>query len=242
MKKKIITAITIIFLILASLLYYFSHELSVIVPTKLHFSRVKTPEAYAVPSDRIVDAKTKDLAFKPSLSCKWFKFKTPWKLLQRHEGYTSDVFLMLSDEGMEKGMGVRIENILITSHSEYRKFQQLLDKLHLTTEYLIADFCLRTTPDDAAFLTPKDKLAIIPSMLIWKTMYTAYGSVIYRFSVNDLKCFQFSDPETPDFVYVLIFDNSNRVFIVSFIAATQEEIDSILSSIKFFPNPAIRKE
>jgi hypothetical protein len=98
---------------------------------------------------------------------------------------------------------------------------------------LIADFCLRTTPDDVAFLTPKDKLAIIPSMLILKTMYTAYGNVIYRFSVNDLKCFQFSNPETPAFLRVLVFDNLNRVFIISFIAATQEEIDSILSSIKF---------
>jgi hypothetical protein len=233
MKKKIIIAMTIIILILASLLYYFSLELSVIGATKLHYSRVKTPSAYAVPSDRIVDARAKDLAFKSSLSCKWFNFKPPWKLLERREGSASNVFFVFSDEGIRKGMEIRIENILLTSHSEYRKFQQLLDKLNLTSEYLIADFCLRTTPDDAAFLTPKDKLAIIPSMLIWKTMYAAYGSVIYRFSVNDLKCFQFSNPETPAFVRVLIFDNLNRVFIISFIAATQEEIDSILSSIKF---------
>ncbi len=224
-KKKIIIAITIIILILASLLYYFSLELSVIVATKLHYSRVKTPSAYAVPLDRIVDAKAKD--FKSSLSCKWFKFKTPWKLLERHEGSTSNVFLVFSDESIRKGMEIGVENILITSHSEYRNFQPLLDKLNLTSEYLIADFCLRTTPDDVAFLTPKDKLAIIPSMLILKTMYTAYGNVIYRFSVNDLKCFQFSNPETPAFLRVLVFDNLNRVFI------TQEEIDSILSSIKF---------
>ncbi len=233
MKKGIFISITIIILILASLLYYFSLELSVIVPIKLHYSRVKTPSAYAVPSDRIIDAKAKDLAFKPSLSCEWFKFKTPWKLVERFEGSTSNVLLVFSDEGIRKDMEIRIENILITSHSEYRNFQQLLNKLNLTSEYLIADFCLRTTPDDAAFLTPKDKLAMIPSLLILKMMYTPYGKVIYRFSVNDLKCFQFSNPETPESVRVLIFDNLNRVFIVSFIAATQNEIDSILSSIKF---------
>jgi hypothetical protein len=232
-KKKIIIATAIIILVLSSLLYYFSLELSVIGATKLHYSRAKTPSAYAVPSDRVVDAKAKDLAFKSSLSCKWFKFKAPWKLLERHEGSTSNVFFVFSDESVRKGMEIGIENILITNHSEYRNFQPLLDKLNLTFEYLIADFCLRTTPDDAAFLAPRDKLAIVPSMLIWKTMYAAYGSVTYRFSVNDLKCFQFSNPETADFVRVLIFDNSNRVFIISFIAATQEEIDSILSSIKF---------
>jgi hypothetical protein len=116
-KKKIIIAITIIILILASLLYCFSLELSVIVPTKLRYSRVKTPSAYAVPSDRIVDAKAKDLAFKSSFSCKWFKFKTPWKLLERHEGSMSNVFLVFSDESIRKGMEISIENILITSHS-----------------------------------------------------------------------------------------------------------------------------
>lgn len=232
-KKKVIITITVLILILASLSCYFSLELSVLVPTKLHYSTVKTPSAYFVPSDRIVDGKAEDLAFKSSLSCKWFKFKTPWELQSKHEGSISNVFLVFSDHGVRKGIEIRIENILITNHSKYHNFQQLLDKLNLTSEYLIADFCLRTTPDDAAFLTPKDKLAIIPSMLIWKDMYTVYGKIIYRFSVNDLKCFQFNNPESPNFVRVLIFDNLNRVFIINFMAATQEEIDSILSSIKF---------
>jgi hypothetical protein len=235
-KKKVFITIVLIILIIGSLDYLFSPQLTAFILNKYYFSREKTPELYAVPADRIPNPNAIDLTSKPRLSCKWFQFKTPWRLLSKREVSASNTIFIFSDEDVRKAIIVekRLDELLFTNHPAFSDFRQLSAARDLTSEYSITDFCLRTTPEDVPFLFPRDKVAITTMMLFLKGGYARPGTEIFRFPINDLKCIQFRNPQKPSQTVVLLFDNADRVFQISFIPpSSQDEIDSILSSITF---------
>ena len=65
-----------------------------------------------------------------------------------------------------------------------------------------------------------------------KGLYSVYGNVIYKFNLDNVRGFQFGNPQTTKNIYVHLFNEKDQVFRLHFIAATQAEIDFILSSIE----------
>ena len=108
----------------------------------------------------------------------------------------------------------------------------LLGEKNLKLEYDIINLCLNTSPDQATLFTPLKDLVKISTMLVLRAAFIA--DKIYKFSINNLKGFQFVTNENPNFVRVHLFDSKNQHFEITLISVSQDEIDFILSSIKMF--------
>ena len=98
----------------------------------------------------------------------------------------------------------------------------------------LVNLILHTTPDHASLLKPYRDLLKIPPILIWRVLYTHLGDVIYNFELDNLRGFQFGDPQDTEHIYVLLFCNKFMVFRLHFIGATQDEIDYMLTTVEFF--------
>lgn len=236
-SKKIIGLITIL-LVVFGVIFYLSIRLTIVVPTKLFHSKIKTPEAYLVPINheiRIGD-QVPELSYK--LLFKNIRFTVPWELRKRTELDYSILFEFVNKKGISISLQGKDESILSGLMDEgVSKFQEsklIFGEENLISEYALVNLILHTTPDHASLLKPYRDLLKIPPILIWRVLYTHLGDVIYNFELDNLRGFQFGDPQDTEHIYVLLFCNKFMVFRLHFIGATQDEIDYMLTTVEFF--------
>ena len=79
--KKIIISISIIVTVLIVGGFFLYPRLSIIIPTKMFFSKNKTPKAYIIPVERLIKTSFGDIDSISEHSCEWFKFKVPWEII-----------------------------------------------------------------------------------------------------------------------------------------------------------------
>ena len=235
-SKKFIVPITILLIILGTI-SYFSDRLKIVVPTKLYFSKNKTPGAYLIPVSRTLWPVKKEFKTSYNLSCNNFRFAVPWKLREKTELDRITVFAFVNKKGISISPLVKDEAILngylAEGPSEFQKTKLLFGEENLKSEYTFVNLILHTSPDHASILKPLRNLARIPPLLILKSIYSPLGDVIYKFRSENLKGFQFGNPQTTENVRVHVFNERGQVFKLHFVRATQDEIDHMLASIEF---------
>jgi len=126
-----------------------------------------------------------------------------------------------------------LKGLLKDDSNETQKAEFLYGGDNLESEYAFVNLILHTTPDQANLFKPLPELARVHPLLLYKLLYSNLGDVIYKFRINDLKVFQFGNPQNTEHVYIHLFNNDDQVYRLQFVRATQAEIDYILSQIKF---------
>ena len=235
-SKKFIVPVTILLIILGTI-SYFSDSLKIVLPTKLFYTKNKTPRSYLIPISRILRPVKKEFKTSHNLSCNNFRFTVPWELREKIEFNYSTEFIFVNKKGISispqsKDDGI-LKGFLEEGPSKFQETKLLFGEENLKSEYALVNLILHTTPDHASLLKPYRDLAKIPSILILRNLYSHLGDVIYNFELDNLKGFQFGDPQNAENVYGLVFNEEDEVFRLHFIRATQTEIDYILSTIEF---------
>jgi hypothetical protein len=235
-KKVIIPVASLIFIL--GFLIYFSDRLTLVIIAKFVFSKTKTPEAYLIPILREVKLSQKKFKANSILSYKQIKLKAPWELREKLDLDLSTFFTFVNKKGISIEQQSTDESILQSllkeEPLEVQKYNLLFGEENLKSEYAIVNLILNTTPDQAGISKPLPELARIHPLLIGKALYAHLGDVIYKFKANNLKGFQFGNPQNTENVRVHVFNEKDQVFRLHFIRATQAEIDYILSTIEFF--------
>lgn len=241
MKKT--TLLIFIFIIFFIGLLYIYPRISIYKDMKTKFSKDKTPIAYIVPKERkVINSMDNQESFM-ELSCEYYKFKVPWTTVKK-EINTKDELLF----GFHQNKGVAILPRKTESDSEtinngenskkeiqltINKIKELLDGKKRLSQYDIFNLSLNTTPDQISFFTSQTEVQKKYTLLILKALYTSYGNIIYKFETRNIKGFQFNDPSESDSVSIHFFDRKNRAYRMNIYSADQDEIDFILSTIKF---------
>ena len=236
-SKKFIVPVSILLFILGTI-FYFSDRLVIVIPTKLFYSKNKTPHAYQVPISRDLQTIKKEIKTSYKYSCRSFKFTVPWELREKNELDHTAVFAFVNKKGIAispkaKDDGI-LNGFLEEGPSKFQETKLLYGEENLKSEYAFVNLILHTTPDQASILKPYRDIARIPSLLIMRVLYSSLGDVIYKFRLDNLKGFQFGNPQTTEHVYVHVFNEKNQIFKLHFVRATQAEIDYMLTSIDFF--------
>ena len=232
--KKIILSISIIVTVLIAGGFFLYPRLSIVIPTKMFFSKNKTPEAYIIPVERPIKTSFGDIDPISEHSCEWFKFKVPWEIIDTMVLGNSTFFRFINTKGIviakQNENESIVKSLLGNNNEDAYKMKALLGEENLKSEYDIINLCLNTSPDQATLFTPLKDLVKVPTMLVLKAMFTA--DKIYKFSTNNLRGFQFVTNGDSSFTNVHLFDSKNQVFEIKFVSVSQNEIDFILSSIE----------
>ena len=109
----------------------------------------------------------------------------------------------------------------------------LFGEENLESEYAIVNLILHTTPDQVSLFKPLPELVRVHPLLLYKMLYSHLGDVIYKFKIDNIKVFQFGNPQNTEDVRVDVFNKNDQVFRLHFVKTTQSEIDHILSTIEF---------
>ncbi len=234
-KKVIIPVASLIFIF--GILIYFSDRLTPFIVLNFLYSKTKTPEMYVVPITREAQGSAEEFSIHYVLSYKCIKFKVPWVLREKIELNRSTLFEFMNKKGLQIEQQVSDERILkgllVQNPAENQKTKLLFGEENLESEYAIVNLILHTTPDQASLLKPLPELVRVHPLLLYKMLYSHLGDVIYKFGIDDLKGFQFANPQNTENVRVHLFNEKDEVFKLHFIRATQAEIDYILSTIDF---------
>lgn len=234
-KKVIIPVVALI--IIAGFVFYLSDRLKLFIFIKKNYSKTKTPEMYVIPIRREVKLSKQLIGIDSVLSHKNIQLKVPWELREKLDYDVSTVFAFVNTKGIAIYLQSKdesiIQKLLKEDPSEAQKTNLLFGEENLKSEYAIVNLILHTTPDQASILNPLHKNAKIVPLLMWKSLYTVYGNVIYQFNLKNFKCFQFGNPEKTENIRIHIFNDKNQVYRFHFVRATQAEIDYILSTIEF---------
>ena len=234
--RKVLIPI-VAFLIIVSLVFYFSDRLTLYFFSATNYSKTKTPELYIIPIAREIQVSNETLSTPYLLAYESVKLKIPWALKEKSDSVFSTFYLFRNKKG-----------IVISQQGEDESFRQRLfreeplevqnSKFHyreedLKSEYAVSNLILHTTPEQFSIFRPAPENARIIALLMLKGLYSVYGNVIYKFSLGNVRGFQFGNPQTTKNIYVHLFNEKDQVFRLHFIAATQAEIDYILSSAEF---------
>ena len=217
--------------------FYFSDRLKIVVSTKIFYSKNKTPRYYLVPISRELRPLKKEFKTSYNFSCNNFKFTVPWELREKRELDRSTIFIFVNTKGIFispqlKDDGI-LKGFLEARPSKFQETKLLFGEENLKSDYTFVNLILHTTPDHASILKPYRNLARIPPLLILKDIYSPLRDVIYKFRLENLKGFQFGNPQTTELVDVHVFNEKGQVFKLIFVGATQDEIDHMLTSIEF---------
>jgi len=237
LKSKKFTIPIVAFLLLGGIFFYFSDRFRLLIFIKTNYSKTRTPEMYLIPIKREVQLSNQLIGIDSVLSHKNIQFAVPWELREKLDYDVSTLFVFVNTKGiaideLSKDESI-IQKLLKEEFSEVQKTKLLFGEEDLKSEYAIVNLILHTTPGQASLLNPINENAKIVPLLMWKSLYTVYGNVIYQFSLNNFKCFQFGNPEKTENIRIHIFNDKNQVYRLHFVKATQAEIDHIISSIEF---------
>ena len=234
--KRVIIPIAILIIFVGTIIF-FSDRLTFVILPKIHYSKTKTPEMYLVPIPREVRPSSEESSTHYVQTYKNIKFKVPWVLREKMELNRSTLFAFVNKKGIQieqqSSDEKLIKRLLEKNPAEAQKTEFLFSKENLESEYAIVNLILHTTPDQASFFRPYHKIASVTPLLMLRGPYSTYGDVIYKFSSDNLKGFQFGDPQTTENVHVHIFNKRDQLFKILFVRASQAEIDLIVSSMEF---------
>ena len=225
------------FLIIVSITFYFSDRLALYFFTATEYSKTKTPELYVIPIAREIQLSNQTFSTPYLLSYKNVKLKIPWELKEKSESIFSTFYVFRNKKGIvisQQGKDESFRQRLFREEPlEVQKSKFHYSKEDLKSEYAVSNLILHTTPEQFSISRPAPENARIIHLLMLKGLYSVYGNVIYKFNLENARCFQFGNPQTTKNTYVHLFNNENQVVRLHFIAATQAEIDQILSTVEF---------
>jgi len=192
---------------------------------KNRFSVEKTPSLYLKPTNRTVLSNYKEninsKTYSP-VAVSNIEFYLPWKISKQINA--GDHFLFMSS----KGQGVSID---IWKNSEKNNTSSDAT-LPLFKTYHDYNSCLIITPEDVTIFMPYRQIVKIENALIKKIILTAFGNNIYRFKINQIIGFQFNDASSDKRSEVHLFVNNDTKFRFKFYSSSQQDIDTVLSTIK----------
>jgi hypothetical protein len=225
------------FIIIASIVFYFSDRLTLYFFIATNYSKTKTPELYVIPIAREIQPANKAFSTPYLLSYENVKLKIPWELKEQSESVFSTFYvfrnkkgIVISQQGKDESFRQRLfrEEPLEVQKSKFRYSEE-----ELKSEYAVSNLILHASPEQFSIFRPAPENTRIIHLLMFKGLYSVYGNVIYKFNLNNVKCFQFGNPQTTKNTYVHLFNDEDQVVRLHFISATQAEIDQILSSVEF---------
>ena len=235
-QRKVFIPI-VAFLIIASIVFYFSDRLALYFFTATKYSKTKTPELYVVPIEREIQLSNENFSTPYLLSYESVRLKIPWELKEQSESIFSTFYVFRNKKGIvisQQGEDESFRQRLLDEEPlEVQKSKFLYGEENLKSEYSVSNLILHTTPDQFSISRPAPENAGIIPLLMLKGLYSVYGNVIYKFNLDNVRCFQFGNPQTTKNIYVHLFNEKDQVVRLHFIAATQAEIDQILSSVEF---------
>ena len=225
------------FLIIVSIVFYFSDRLTLYFFIATKYSKTKTPAMYVIPIAREILPSNETFSTPYLLSYESVKLKIPWELKEKSESVFTTFYVFRNRKGIvisQQGKDESFRQRLLDEESlEVQKSKFLYGEENLKSEYAVSNLILHTTPDQFRISRPAPENEKMIPLLMLKGLYSVYGNVIYKFNLDNVRCFQFGNPQTTKNIYVHLFNEKDQVFRLHFIAATQAEIDYILSSIEF---------
>lgn len=191
---------------------------------------------YVIPIAREIQQSNETFSTPYLLSYESVKLKIPWELRETSESIFSTFYVFRNKKGIvisQQGEDESFRQKLLDAEPlEVQKAKFLYGKENLKSEYAVSNLILHTTPEQFSISRPVPENEKIIPLLMLKGLYSVYGNVIYKFNLDNVRGFQFGNPQTTKNIYVHFFNEKNQVFRLHFIAATQAEIDFILSSIE----------
>jgi hypothetical protein len=234
-RAKVLVVIAAV-LLLGTSLFLSLPRLQMFIALKSAYSPEKAPWAYQVPVERTIEVVTPEALAAEQLSCGWFRFNAPWKIINAFESEHARAFVFDGQKTFIISLRPKDESIVKTllgsDPEDAREMKQLLGEVNVASDFAVLDFCLGITPERAGWLSSSRKLTLVSAMLILKSAYTPLGNEIYRVHLPVLKGFQFGNPLTTEDIYVYLFDRDDRLFRMKFQAVSQAEIDAVLASIQ----------
>jgi hypothetical protein len=225
------------FLIIVSVIFYFSDRLTLYFFIATKYSKTKTPAMYVIPIEREIQRTHKTFSTPYLLSYESVKLNIPWELKEKSESIFSTFYAFKNKKGIvisQQGEDENFRQKLLDDESlEVQNAKSLYGEENLKSEYAVSNLILHTTPDQFSISRPAPENEKIIPLLMLKGLYSVYGNVIYKFNLDNIRGFQFGNPQTTKNIYVHLFSESDQVIRLHFIAGTQAEIDYILSSIEF---------
>ncbi|MGD8445763.1 MAG: hypothetical protein PVH37_05150 [Desulfobacterales bacterium] len=227
------------FLVIVSVIIYFSDRLTLYLFTAAKYSKSKTPAMYVTPIAREIQRTHKTVSSPYLLSYENIKLQIPWEFKEKSESIFSTFYVFRNKKGIVISQQGEDENfrqkLLDEGPLEVQKAKLIYGEENLKSEYAVSSLILHTTPDQFSISKPAPENEKIIPLLMLKGLYSVYGNAIYKFNLDNVLGFQFGNPQTTKNIYVHLFNDEDQIFRLHFIAATQAEIDHILSSIEFYP-------
>lgn len=218
-----------ILFVLAVILVLFSDRLTSFIVVNYLYSKTNTPEMYLIPIAREVQNYAEKLTDQRDLSAGNIKFRAPWVLREKTEFKYGTLFAFVNKKGIEVSQKNDDERLLLSllkdDPSEILKLELLYGKENLESEYAFVNIILHTTPDQAGLFKPLPELVRVHPLLLYKLLHSHLGDEIYKFRINDMRCFQFGNPQNAKNVRVHLFSVDDQVYRLHFVGATQAEID-----------------
>ncbi len=230
MKKKLI--------ILALLTAVFIGGFRLLHPQILLYPMLKyivlktdAPLTYQVPLEKPIQEHMNNFEQHYKLSTKWIELSTPWKLSNTKPLKALTLYQFENDKGIIIAERKKkfLDSFMSGDEKTNSKFKHVFSEKNLYSEYNFEKLCLNTTPNQVSFFSSDEEMIMATIMIPMKGMFI--GDKVYSFSVNDINGFQFINKNTKT-QYIHIFDKSDRCFELTFLNISQNEVDSILSSIK----------
>jgi hypothetical protein len=234
MRAKVLVAAAALLLIGTAVIISLP-RLRMFISLNSEYSREKAPWAYLIPVERKINIVSQETPAE-RLSCGWFSFNAPGKMLQTFESEHARAFVFDGQKALIVSLRPKAEGIvkalLGDDPDEARQMKQLLGEVNIQSEFAVLDFCLRVTPEQVGLISSPRELTLISTMLILKSAFTPLGHEIYSLRLKTLKGFQFGNPRTAQEIYVYLFDGDDRLYRMKFKAVSQAEIDAVLASIR----------
>jgi hypothetical protein len=228
------------FLIIVSVIFYFSDRLTLYFFTATKYSKTKTPAMYVIPIAREIQRTHKTFSTPYLLSYENIKLQIPWEFKEKSESIFTTFYvfrnkkgIVISQQGEDESFR---QKLLDEGPLELQKAKFIYGEENLKSEYAVSNLILHTTPDQFSISKPAPENEKIIPLLMLKGLYSVYGNVIYKFNLDNVRGFQFGNPQTTKNIYVHLFNEKYQVIRLHFIAATQAEIDYILSSLELYPD------
>jgi len=240
--KKIVIAILVLLTICVILIFWAPNlysRIRIYIEIKRNFSKSRTPWAYVVPVNRSLTSSVDSSGTYHVYIYDGVEFKSPWgALIKDIDLESSKIFIF------EKRKSIQIFNI---DNNQFKIIESLIEKNstdtqfygevfgneNIDSEYAIHNLSLATSPSQVKLLMPFNELGQKSVMLIVKAAIFVNSNKIFRFRNNNVRGFQFGEPDNYKDIPVHIFDKNDRLYRIIFSSVNQDEIDYILSSIKF---------
>lgn len=245
-KKSRISPLKILFILImfiifiGGVIFFFFPQIWLKVFLEVRIPRSKAPLIYTIPVDRTISSSGTVSPGNTQFSYYGVAFSTPWKDVvsqKQLEGATNIQFgngsaIIVFDPAQAISSK---DNFLEGKPSDVQKVKQMFGEQAFKSEYDFYNLILTTSPDQITFFTSGQEATAKSILMILKSLSTAATSVdkVYRFAVNNLRGFQFGDPESSKVVAILLFDNTDKQYslFINGNKLMQEEIDYILSSL-----------